>query len=202
MAESGFDGDEAGEVLVFGTKSLENPEAHTWPAEGEDAGVELEESRAVIYAIPDHGADDAEVVNARGDLGKQVADRNAALTVLFELPGRFHEAPDSVFAEGEAAPERDGFAVIDGEAGLGVEGIDGGRAAVHEEEYDAFGAGGEHGRFWGEGIGNGALSGQYGAEAQQAEARSGVLKDFATGAKRHSGYSLVERLYIEVMVGE
>ena len=58
------------------------------------------------------------------------------------------------------------------------------------------------GAFRGEGIGNGALSGQYGAEAQQAEARSGVLKDFATGAKRHSGYSLVERLYIEVMVGE
>ena len=88
--------------------------------------------------------------------------------------------------------------MIDGEAGLGVEGIDGGRAAVHEEEYDAFGAGGEHGCFWGEGAGTGALSGQYGAEAQQAEARSGVLKDFATGAKEHSGYSLVERLYIEV----
>jgi hypothetical protein len=85
--------------------------------------------------------------------------------------------------------------VIDGEAGLGVEGFDGGRAAVHDEEYDAFGAGGEHGCFWGEGIGNGALSGQYGAEAQQAEARSGVLKDFATGAKRHSGESLMERSY-------
>jgi hypothetical protein len=38
---------------------------------------------------------------------------------------------------------------------------------MHEEEYDAFGAGCEHGGFWGEGTGTGALSGRKRAEAQQ-----------------------------------
>jgi hypothetical protein len=44
-----------------------------------DAGVELEESRAVIYAIPTMERT-TQRSSTHGDVGKQVADRNSALT--------------------------------------------------------------------------------------------------------------------------
>ena len=118
MAERRLDGDEAGQVLILGSEPVQDPRAHARAFELEHAGVELQQRGAMIHAIADHGADYAEVVDAGGDVGEKVADRDAALAVLLELPGRFHQSADIVFAEGQAALEGDGLAVVFVEARL------------------------------------------------------------------------------------
>ena len=52
-------------------------------------------------------------------------------------------SPPSGFAEGEAAIEWRRLAVIALQPGLGIEGVEVGRSAVHEKDDDAFRFGGE-----------------------------------------------------------
>ena len=89
VGEGGADGDEAGEVFVFGAEAVEDPGAHAGADLGVAAGVEFEEGAAVGGVAAVHGADDAQFIGALGDVGEEVADGEAALAVLAELPGRF-----------------------------------------------------------------------------------------------------------------
>ena len=71
---------------------------------------------------------------------KQVADRNARLPVMLELPRAGQCVAAAVELGGlHLQPER--FAVFLLQARLGVEGIHARRAAVHVEENDALGLG-------------------------------------------------------------
>ena len=101
VAKRRFDGDEAGQVLILGSEPVENPGAHAGALEREDASVELQHGGAVIDAVADHGADHAKIVGAGGDVREQIADRDAALPVLFEVPratssGRARESSPNV----------------------------------------------------------------------------------------------------------
>src|SRR5687768_6456084 len=91
-----------------------------------------------------HGADETEVVSALADVGEEFGDGEAGLAVVFEFPGGGEEGFEldamgggDVFGDGVGA----GFAVEILEGGFGVEGVDLGDAAAHEEDDDGFGGG-------------------------------------------------------------
>ena len=149
----GLDGDEAWKVLVFGAEAVEQPGADAGAREGERPGEELQHGGAVVDAFADHRAHDAEIVDAASDFGEELANGRAALAAAGELPGRLHQGASAFLVEGELALDGHGLAVVAREARLGVESVDVGDAAVHEQEDDALGARGE---VWGAG-GEGAV---------------------------------------------
>src|SRR4051794_18542961 len=87
-------------------------------------------------------AEDAEIIDALGDVGEEFADGQSALPILFEAPRGLEQLAglgklDARLGEGI------GLAIIALEQRLGVEGIDMARSAFHEQEDDAFGLGGK-----------------------------------------------------------
>ena len=96
--------------------------------------MELHQRPTVRYAVADHRADDAHVVNVPRQFREQFAERNAALAVSFELKRRFQQPAHLFFGKREGALERQRLAVIAFEPGLGVIDIEVRRAAVHENE--------------------------------------------------------------------
>ena len=100
----------------------------------------------MVHALAHHGANHAQLVGVGSHLAKEVADRNAALAVAPEREGRLHQAAQILGRKLERQLEGDGFAVILVQPWLGVEGVDLGRAAVHEHEDDPLGSGAEVGK--------------------------------------------------------
>lgn len=149
FAGGGHDGDEAGEVFVFGAQAVGDPAPHGGADEVGGAGVEEEGGGAVGHALGVHGVDEAEVVDVLGNMGKEGADPAAGLAVLFEIPEWFEELALGLFSEGvfADADEVEGLAVAFDELGFVVEGIDMAGAAGHEEEDDSLGLSGKDGRF-------------------------------------------------------
>ena len=133
------EGDQAGEVLVLGSKAVEHPRAHRGPGKLEDPRVQLEKRLGMVREVGLHAIDDAEGVGMLGDLGKQVRDPEAALAVLLEFPGRSEQLG------GGGLSLADRFAGVARELRLVVEGIDVRRATFHAEEDDPPGRGGKCG---------------------------------------------------------
>src|SRR5512135_551526 len=79
----------------------------------------------------------ADLVDALGQPWVELADLDAAGAVLFEPERRAHELAAGLPTRLERV--RGGLAVMLGEPGLGVEGIDVRRPAVHEQEDDMLG---------------------------------------------------------------
>ena len=142
----GLDFNVTGQVLVLGSQAVKDPGTHAGQGEVERSGVELEQGRPMVHALAHHGANHAELVGVGSHLSKEIADRNAALTVAAEGEGRLHESAQILGSELERQLEGDGFAVVLLQPGLGVEGVDLGRAAVHEHEDDPLGPGAEVGK--------------------------------------------------------
>src|SRR5690349_2026524 len=91
----------------------------------------------MVTAVSMHRANHAEIVDPLGNLRKDLADFNAGLAVLLELPRAPHQrAARTVRADLRA---RHGLAVVLRESGFGVESIDLRHAAVHEEKYHMLG---------------------------------------------------------------
>ena len=103
---------------------------------------------AVRHAIADHGANDAQIVRMLGDIRKQIADLDAALPVLPELPGRLQQVPDAVFGERQRPLKRQRLAMILRQPRLGIEGVHVRRTAVHEQEDHALGPRRENAAAW------------------------------------------------------
>ncbi len=139
MRQRGLDGDEAGQVLVLGAQAVERPRAHAGADEGAGAGESLQQRGAMIHAFAHHRADDAQIVNATGDVREQRTDRNAALAVVLKFPGRFHQRTGIASGESQRTLDGQRLAVIAREPLLGIESIHAGRTAVHEQEDDALG---------------------------------------------------------------
>ena len=93
VRERGLDGDVARQIAVFRAKSVEHPGTHARPGEGDRAGEGLQQRGAVVHALADHGADDAEIVGALADVREQVADRQAALAAFLNFQGDFIMPP-------------------------------------------------------------------------------------------------------------
>ena len=97
----------------------------------------------VVVVVRFHRTDDAEIVGALTDVREQLGDFETALPVPFERERR---------ADKELLFVADGLAMVAGEVGFGVEGIDLGNPAGHVHEDDALGFGGEVGCLGGHGI--------------------------------------------------
>ena len=138
--------DKGGQVVALAAESVDDPRAHAGPAQARKAIVEQVERGSVREAVVIHGTDDGDIVDALREFGKEIRDFNARLAVLAEgAPA----ADDGLLIEfGELqlhASEAGGheLAVEFVERGLGVEGFQMRRSAVHEEKDDAAGGGRE-----------------------------------------------------------
>ena len=80
---------EARQILIFDPQAVAEPRPHTGTDRLGNSGVHHEERRLMIRDIGVHGANDTDVVNAFGDLWKNLADRNPGLSRTLELEGRF-----------------------------------------------------------------------------------------------------------------
>ena len=80
-----------------------------------------------------HAAQEAEVVGVFRDVGEGLGNPQAALAARFELGG----------GRDQLAFAWPRFAGVGDELGLVIKGVEVRRAALHREEDDAFGAGGE-----------------------------------------------------------
>jgi hypothetical protein len=60
----------AGQILIFGAEPVGYPATDARPLKGDAAGVDAERRLKMIVMIAPHGADDAEVVGAFGDVGE------------------------------------------------------------------------------------------------------------------------------------
>ena len=85
----------------------------------------------VLVSLTGHAADDAEIISAGGDVGKQLADRDPALSVAVEVPRTGHDAPHVVEHRGLHLAGH-WFARILLKPGLGIERVHLGHAAGHE----------------------------------------------------------------------
>ncbi len=129
-AGGGIDRDEAGEILIRRSQSVEHPRAHRRADEGGAAGMELDGRLRVGGVVGVHAVDHAHFIGVLGNVGEELADPESAGTVLFKLEWR---------AEEHAA--LGGFAAVLLELRLIVKGIDVRRAALHEEHDHALGLG-------------------------------------------------------------
>ena len=85
-----------------------------------------------------HPVDDTEIVDAAGNMRKQLTNPRARFTVLSEFPGR----PEQIASLGRNYPwfvKRQRLAVISHQVGLEIECVYLGRATVHEQKDDTIG---------------------------------------------------------------
>ena len=134
----GTEHDVAGQVLVLGAQPVSQPGTHGRAARLIGAGVHHQAGRLVIRDIGVDRADPADVVGDFAEVRPEFADVHAALPVLLELERRLHQFAGAAFGLDGAAGQR--LAVVLLEHRLGIEAIDGGAAAVHEQEDDALDA--------------------------------------------------------------
>ena len=180
FAGGGHDGDEAGEVFVFGAESVGDPTAHGRADEVGRAGVKEEGGGSVRDAFGVHGVDEAEVIDVLADVWKKFADVLTALAVLLEVPEWFQELALAFFSEGgfPNAHEVVALAIAFDKLRFVVEAVDVAGPTGHEEEDDSFGPAREEGRFGCEGIGPGGLA-KEGGEGEGAESASGGFEELA-----------------------
>ena len=136
----------------------------------------------MIGDIGVHGADDAEVVGAGGDVREDVGDFETALAVTLEFVGRPHERAGLAF--GAEVFARHGLAVEAVKFRFGVEGVDLGRAAVGEDVDDVFGFAAELGGVGDERVGGGGFcGGEEGLGGDGTEAHAAALEEVAAGGE-------------------
>ncbi len=137
----GADRDEAGQVLILGTQAVGHPGAQARPRGHPLARVHLEAAAGMVDVVRHHRPDDAQPVDARPDVREELARLEARLAVPTEPPGRGQQLP--LLAQVKLGR---GLAVVGGQPGLGVEGVDLRGTAGHEEEDHSPGTAREMGR--------------------------------------------------------
>ena len=124
-----------GEVSVFGSEAVSGPGPHARPAGHPAAGMQEVVGGVVFRESRHHGADHAQVVGAGTHLGKEFADRQAALATRTERPGTAQCRP-VVLELGGFHAQTEGLSVFAGEARFRVKGIHLRDASIHVEEDD------------------------------------------------------------------
>ena len=80
-----------------------------------------------------------DVIDVLGNIGEEVGDILATLSVLIELPAGLDDAALVLFAAATEGFHIDGFAIHAKHVRFVVKGVDVAGATIHEEEDDAFG---------------------------------------------------------------
>ena len=125
--------DEAGEVLVFGAESVDNPRAEAGFGDAQRAGVHEHRGDIVSGNVRPHGADHGEVVGEGTDFGEHLADFQAGTAHRGELKRRAH---------GHATAGK-GFTIEGAEGGFGIPGVNVGGRTLGKDVDDALGFTGE-----------------------------------------------------------
>ena len=126
---------EPGQVLVFGAEAVGDPGAHARKPGERHPRVEIEIGLGVLHERRGHRADDRQFVGDAPDVRKQRTDRDAALSIVGELPGTWQDVAVLV----EHRPfrlERHRPARLGGQTGLGVERVDVREPPGHVAEDD------------------------------------------------------------------
>ena len=170
--------DEAGEILAFGTESVEGPSAEGGLREDRRTGVHELGRRAVGRDALVQRADNAQLVGHALELREDFGNLEARLAGLLELEGRREE--DAVHAGGRHVGE---FLHLR----LRVKGIEVRGSAAREDVDDVLGLGGERslarlqvGHRFGLGVADQVIS-NHGAEGQRAHAETGLAQELAAG---------------------
>ncbi len=137
---AGAHNDEAGEVLVFAAKAIGDPRSHRRADLAGFAAVHQQQGRLMVRHIRLHRSDEADVIDAFADVGIEVADFDAALAIFTELEHR--RKGGAGFALG-LVMGGDWLARIFLKQGFGVESIDVGGTAIHEQMDDPLGSPGK-----------------------------------------------------------
>src|SRR5262249_31703712 len=119
------------QVLILGAEPVSHPASNARSLEGHAARMDAERRLEVIVVIAAHGADDAEIVGALGDVGEEVGNFGAGFPARLGGPRRAERL--AVVVEGLAV------ALVFAELGLRVERIDVRHAAAQIDEDDALG---------------------------------------------------------------
>ncbi len=138
IAEAGGEGDEGGQIGVFGAEPVADPGADAGSDEGGGAAMEEEGGGTVCDAFGLHAVQEAELVHPLGGVREKFTDPVPGLAMTRELPGRTHHA----LTRGQRTRVGENPGVIEGhllpfmpvEQGFVIVGVDLTRAALHEEE--------------------------------------------------------------------
>src|SRR5579862_7142563 len=130
--------DIAGKILVVGAESVRQPRSERWTAGLRVTGVHHEHRGLVVRNVGVDRANEADVVGAFADVRKELADFDAALSVLLECERRLQERAGLSLSRHFAAGQR--LAVVFLEHRLVIEAVDLRQAAVHVEKDHALGA--------------------------------------------------------------
>ncbi len=137
--------DERRQVLIFSPQPVGEPRADARPRQRGVAAVHQHQRRFVIGNVGVHRADHAQLVGVLPQVREQLADLDAALTILLELE-RGSEG-GSRLPLGPQVFVGQLLAVVAGQNRLGVERVDVRRTAVQEDVNDVLGTGRELWRF-------------------------------------------------------
>jgi len=135
-----------GQVLVLRTEAVGQPGTEARPRRLRLAGVHHQKRRLVVGRVGVHRADDADVVNAAGDVRKQLADFDAALAVFLGFERRRKRRSRLAFSGAMNARQRLAGVLI--QEWLGVERIDLRHAAVPKQKDQPIGFGRELRLLW------------------------------------------------------
>src|SRR5579859_3436400 len=141
--------DESRQVLVVRTQAVGDPGTHAGADLTRVPAIHQHQRRLVIGNIGVHRADHANIINALGHVGKNLADLDSALGEFFELELR--REPGAGLALGLQILHGQRLAGVFFQRGFGIEGVNVRRAAVGENVDDAPGFAGELGRLGREG---------------------------------------------------
>ena len=136
---TGTQHDEARQVLVLRPQPIREPGAERRPARQSVPAIHHEQRRPVIPVVGVHRADDADVVDVRANLRKNLADLDAALSALLEFEWRAHQVPRRAVGFDLRTGHR--LAIVLDQHGLGVESVHLRHAAVQKQKDDTFGFG-------------------------------------------------------------
>ena len=131
--------DEARQVLVLTAQAVGDPRPEAGMDGVDPAGRQVADRGLMVRRNGVHRADDAQVVDAVAQMGQQVADEDAALAARPEAEWRGIQPAGGAFGADFDVARPLACELVD--FGLGVKQVDVRRAAVHEEEDHAFGAG-------------------------------------------------------------
>jgi len=131
--------DEAREVFVFGTETVGDPRADSGVAAEAVSSVELVAGGGVVDGVDLGAAVEADIIDSLLEVDPLSGDVGAAFSGFDEVEGALDEV---AFAGGHGAftlsAALESLEVSLGELGLGIEGIDVGRASLHHKEDAAF----------------------------------------------------------------
>ena len=130
--------DEARQVVTEATQCVGNPRTHAGEAWQEESVVEQVGILAMDVRSAGHRLEKSHLIDELGLLREDVADPFAALSVLLELEGAFHQCPLHARRAFDLGFGSEFLSIEPSQRGFVVPGVHGACSAIHEKLDDAF----------------------------------------------------------------